>query len=340
MIPKVTEMKMKHTAFVHRAGILLLCVLLSIATMATANASVTELNAPEVAEQGDEVSISGKTSPNEGIWIKSSFNLALSVSNGEYNREFRDIHFPKGDKVFSVTAENIEDIRTSISPVLWRKFDYPLEGPKNATNGTAQISISLPTTWNGIPLDITGKKDVTVYGKAAEKATSVNLQVTSEIKVTADSDGFFVITINTGGAPLGEIRITAGDKVKTVRIVAPGSISRDGGSASPETTPTPTTTPINTTPSPTPISTTSTPSSTPTPTPTPTMTPRMTATPLASPTPTPSPSSTPSPSPTPTPSSSPSPTPTTTPDFKFVLVITEILAVAYLLRKYRNKRVK
>lgn len=324
-------MKMKHTAFVHRAGIMLLCVLLSIATMATANASVTELNAPEVVEQGDEVSISGKTSPNEGIWIKSSFNLALSVSNGEYNREFRDIHFPKGEKVFSVTAENIEDIRTSISPVLWRKFDYPLEGPKNATNGTAQISISLPTTWNGIPLDITGKKDVTVYGTAAEKATSVNLQVTSEIKVTADSDGFFVITINTGGAPLGEIRITAGDKVKTVRIVAHGSISRDGGSASPETAPTPTTTPINTTPtpSPTPISTTPTPSSTPTPTPT--MTPSMTATPLASPTPTPTPS------PTPTLSSSPSPSPTpTTPDFKFVLVITVILAVAYLLRKYRK----
>lgn len=326
-------MKMKHTAFVHRAGIMLLCVLLSIATMATANASVTELNAPEVVEQGDEVSISGKTSPNEGIWIKSSFDLALSVSNGEYNREFRDIHFPKGDKVFSVTAENIEDIRTSISPVLWQKFDYPLEGPKTATNGTAQISISLPTTWNGIPLDITGKKDVTVYGKAAEKATSVNLHVTSEIQVTADSDGFFVVTINTGGAPLGEIRITAGDKVKTVRIVAPGSLSRDGGSASPEATPTPTTTPINTTPtpSPTPINTTPTPSSTPTPT----MTPRMTTTPLASPTPTPT--STPSPSPTPTPSSSPSPTPTpTTPDFKFVLVITEILAVAYLLRKYRK----
>ena len=342
-----------YRRFVPHAGIVLLCVLLSIATIATANASVTELNVnPEVIDEGGEVSIAGTASADETVWIGSSFVISSPVYDGKYSQKFEGIYFPPaGDsevvkvKQFSVTAENVKDIRLSISPspVLFLN-KYPLSGPQEATNGIATLSIIIPVELYGVKKDVSGEKNVEAYGNAAEDATSVNLRITSKIKVTASSDGFFSVNINTGGFPTGEFYITAGDIEKTVRIGTTAQATSDGSSSSSETTPTPTAsptptpTPVNATPTnATPSNATPTPSSTPTPpTPTPTMTPRMTATPLASPTPTPSPSSTPSPSPTPTPSSSPSPTPTTTPDFKFVLAITEILAVAYLLRNYRK----
>lgn len=41
------------------------------------------------------------------MWLSSSFELLLPVSNGEYSREFIGIDFPAGEKEFSVTAENV-----------------------------------------------------------------------------------------------------------------------------------------------------------------------------------------------------------------------------------------
>ncbi|MFV9677158.1 MAG: hypothetical protein ACNYVW_05850, partial [Methanosarcinales archaeon] len=55
--------------FVQHASIVLLCVFLSLAT---ATASVTELKGnPEVVDEGGEVSITGKASANEDVWIVS-----------------------------------------------------------------------------------------------------------------------------------------------------------------------------------------------------------------------------------------------------------------------------
>ena len=98
------------------------------------------------------------------VWIGSSFEISLPVSDGKYSREFNGIHFPEGEKVFSVTAENVKNIRISLYPVFGQTIEYLLEGPKNATNGTATISVSFPVTWNGITIDISGKKNVKVYG--------------------------------------------------------------------------------------------------------------------------------------------------------------------------------
>lgn len=44
--------------------------------------------------------------------------ISLPVLDGNYSREFNGIHFPDGEKAFSVTAENIKDIRIALSPVL------------------------------------------------------------------------------------------------------------------------------------------------------------------------------------------------------------------------------
>jgi len=229
-------------------------LILASTTITITNAQVTELNVtPEVVVQGETVSISGKASSNEEIRLKSSFAISLhDVSDGNYSREFIGIEFPEGEKEFSVTAENVKNIRISL-----KTDEGTVESPPlNAINGTATISISFPIS---TPF---GPVDVSVYGDAVvEDATSVNLNVATSIKVPANSNGNFSLDINTGGVPIGEFLITAGGIEKGVEVVSteptptptptptPSSNGGDGssgdgdggsGSDAPETTPTPT----------------------------------------------------------------------------------------------------
>ena len=334
-------MKQKgHTRTWRRAILIILAAfILILASIPAISAAVTELNVnPEVINPGDVITVSGRTStPNEEVWLSSSFELSLPVSDGKYSREFL-IHIPAGEKKFSVTAERIKNIRVS----LWGTIEYPLDGPLNATNGTATISVSFPVTWHGITIDISGKNNVKVYGAAAEDATAVTLRVSTSIKVIADSNGNFSLDINTEGVPEGEFVISAGEKEKTVHI---------GVTPTPTPTLSPTLTPTSTdtstlSPTPTPFTPSPSPSQTPTSPSTPTSTPIVTLPPPSTPTPTITPSQTSSPttSPVVTPSSLPGPSPTPKPSqrwvipgFEAVFVIACLLALAYLLlRRRRN----
>ncbi len=208
-------MNMKHINVVLCIGLLLLCAF--IASVANAGASVTELNVnPSVVVQGETLSISGKATSNEEVLLKSSFVISLPISEDTYSEEFNGIHFPAGKKTFSVRAENIKDIRVSLGPILFLgTVKYPMDGPQKATNGIATISISLPI----MGMDVTGEKDVKVYGAALDDATSVILTTDMAIKVTADKNGDFKLDLDTEGIPLGELSIAAGGKEKTVQIV-------------------------------------------------------------------------------------------------------------------------
>ena len=197
--------------------------------LAIGSAEVTELKVnPEVVIQGANVSLSGRAAPNETVWIKSSFVISLPVSDGKYTAEFEDILFPPGEKKFSVTAENVENIRISLGPLFLPEVEYPLDGPLEATNGIATIAISVPFTMWGMTVNIGGEKDVKVYGNAAEDAEFVNLSVDMSIKVIADTNGHFKLDVNTGGIPLGEFMITAGELEKTVEVVSTKQIFDTG----------------------------------------------------------------------------------------------------------------
>lgn len=203
--------------------IILLMSLLIFVPFTITSAEVTELNVtPEVVVQGETLSISGKASlPDEEVWIGSSFAISLPVSDGEYYREFIGIYFPEGEKEFSVTAENVKNIRISL-----KTEEGTVESPPlNAINGTATISISFPIS---TPF---GPVDVSVYGDAVEDATSVNLKVATSIKVPANSNGDFTLDISTGGMPIGEFLITAGGLEKTVHIVSAEPSVFDTGSS-------------------------------------------------------------------------------------------------------------
>jgi len=210
-----------------KAILIVLTLFSSISVPVTiTNAELTELNvSPEVVVQGEKLSISGLASPDEEVWLNSSFELFLPVSEGNYSREFTGLYFPNGNKSFSVTARNIKNIRLEMYPVFGMRVEYPLEGPKNATNGTATISISFPiiieednTT---TIINIAGEKDVLVYGEALEGATSVKLEFNMSICVTADSDGYFELNLSTKGVPVGEYVISADGLQKTVQVISP-----------------------------------------------------------------------------------------------------------------------
>ncbi len=274
---------------------IILLIFAPLNTITLTSAEVTELNAPSWVVQGDTLSISGKASAGEVVWIGSSFEIALPVSDGKYYDEFIGIDFPVGEKNFSVIAKNIKNIEVSLSPVeggtvtitcFGQNMTIACYGAKLESHldesiderGVVEFSVSLPKLLFDFlpPLDIIGKKDIKISGDAADNATSVNLNVGMSIKVTAESEGDFTLDISTEGVPPGEFLITAGGIEKTVEVVeesaeptptpTPSSDGGDGsgdgdGDGTPDTTPTP--------------------SPTPTPTSTPTTTPAPTATPAA-----------------------------------------------------------
>jgi len=185
-------------------------------------AAVTELIVnPNVVVSGEDVSLSGRAAPNEGVWLKTSFAISLPVSDGNYSREFQDLLFPTGEKTFAVTAEHIKDIRISLGPIFFfPEVEYPLDGPLKATNGIATISMSFPVTWGAITVNISGRKTAKVYGDAADDADCVNLNVDMSVKVIADSNGDFGLDVSTTGVPLGEFVITAGGIERSLVIVS------------------------------------------------------------------------------------------------------------------------
>jgi hypothetical protein len=351
-------MKRKEIKVVLCIGLLLLGAF--IASVTIAGASVTELNVnPSVVVPGETLSISGKASPNEAVPLKSSFVISLPVSGGKYSEEFKGIHFPAGEKGFSVRAENIKDIRVSLGPMLFMTVKYPIGGPKKATNGIATISMSLPVKG----MDVTGEKNVKVYGAALDDASSVILTTNMAIKVTADKTGDFKLDINTHGVPLGEFLIAAGGKGKKVQIVrtkpksTPTPRPPHDRDEEPDLLPTPTIAPsvAPTTPSSTQkpsISTasssgqeqTSTPESTPgqKQTPTPKSTPDQKQTVTPEPTQaqkqTSTPKSTPDQKQKATPEPSPGPSQRIIPGFGAFFAIVGLLTVAYLVLVLRRKR--
>ncbi len=216
----------------------LLLLILATFTVALTSAEVTALDVtPTEVEPGGVITISGMAAPNEAVWVSSSFELSLPVSDGgNYSHEFNNFYFPQGEKTFCITTENIKNVQVSLSPILGQtatitcseqNMTVKISGVTIDTRelaesidetGVATISVSFPVSIGPLTLDISGKKDIKVEGDAADGATSVNLKVSASVKVIADSNGDFSLPINTEGVPEGEFLISAGGIEKTVYI--------------------------------------------------------------------------------------------------------------------------
>jgi len=208
--------------------------------------------------QGDEVTISGLATPNEAVWIGSSFTVSLPVSSdGGYNHEFKGNNFPEGEKKVTIRAERIKNMKVVISgievicdennvSVITKVLGIPvtlMKSPSVIKNGVATLSLSLPREVPGVPvpIDLKGEQDVKISGDAANDTTSVNLDFKMALKVIADTNGAFQEKLSTRGVPVGEFRITAGEKSANLRIV---SELTPVATPTPAPTPTPTLMPI------------------------------------------------------------------------------------------------
>ncbi|CAD6493347.1 MAG: hypothetical protein LAKADJCE_00493 [Candidatus Argoarchaeum ethanivorans] len=225
-------------------------------------AEVMELNvSPQVVDSGDVITISGTTSPSEVVWLGSSFELPLPVSDGRYGCEFDDINFPDGEKKFSVTAENIKNLDVTLYPmhfwstieincsgqtmtatVLGQTITTPLSESIDET-GTASFSMSFPIEKYGLNLNIDGLKDITVSGDAADGASTVNLKLASSIKLIAGptptptpvNDAYTILQASVGLTTVdlniadidGDGSITANDAYSVLRRASGGIFSFD-----------------------------------------------------------------------------------------------------------------
>jgi len=241
----------------------LLSVLLILSCFFTvANGEVKELNVPEEVLQSDEVTISGLATPNEAVWIGSSYTVSLPVSSdGGYNHEFKGINFPEGEKKVTIRAERIKNMKVVISgievicdennvSVITKVLGVPvtlMKSPSVIKNGVATLSLSLPREVPGVPvpIDLKGEQDIKISGDAADDTTSVNLDFKMTLKVIADTNGAFQEKLSTRGVPVGEFRITAGEKSANLRIV---SELTPVATPTPAPIPMPTTVPIITPP--------------------------------------------------------------------------------------------
>lgn len=326
-----------------RGAILITLAVLTLvlASISVTSAEVTELNVdPQVVDPGDVITISGRASPDEEVWLSSSFKLSLTVSDGEYDYPLKGVKIPSGENIFVITAENVKNLNVRVKMLIWWTKSA------DATNGIATVSQSnLPS----------GAYDIRIDGDAADSVNSVDLKVTSSIKCTSDSNGDFPkegpLELNTEGVPEGEFLITAGEKEKTVYVgVTPtptptpspspsptptpssnggnGGGNGNGGSGAPDTASSPT-------PSPSPtLSPSTSPSPTPTSTSTPIVTPPSTFTHRLTPTASPTPASV---TPMPSPSSTPTSSQHWIPGFEAVFAIAGLLAVAYLVLRRKKE---
>ena len=120
-----------------------------------------------------------------------------------------------------------------------------MKSPSVIKNGVATLSLSLPREVPGVPvpIDLKGEQDVKISGDAANDTTSVNLDFKMALKVIADTNGAFQEKLSTRGVPVGEFRITAGEKSANLRIVSELTPVATPTPA-PSSTPTPTLMPI------------------------------------------------------------------------------------------------
>jgi len=246
---------MKTAIFIPVALILVFFAPLSSAEVMTLNVS------PQVVDSGDVITISGKASSGEVVWLGSSFELPLPVSDGRYYRKFDDINFPDGEKKFSVTAENIKNLDVTLYPMhfyttikincsgqtmtftaLGQTITTPLSESIDETN-MASFSMSFPIEKFGITLNIDGKKDVTVSGDAVDGASTVDLKLATSLKLTAGptptptpaNDAYAILRASVGLTNVdiditdidGDGSITANDAYIELRRASGGIFSFD-----------------------------------------------------------------------------------------------------------------
>lgn len=157
---------------------------------------------PSNPNPGDTIILTGSSSPNETVSLRSSFSMNLPVSAGQYDYVTR-VTIPQTPNRITISARNVKDFNAGVKLGIWITKGF------SASGGTVSLSQSdLPP----------GSYNLKMFGEALPGSTAVAVSVEAETEVKSDSQGRYVLDIDTSGIPAGEYRIEAAGETKTIQI--------------------------------------------------------------------------------------------------------------------------
>lgn len=171
---------------------------------------------PSNPQPGDKITLTGTTSPGEIVNLRSSFQMDLPVSGGQYEYA-TSVEIPQKPNRFTVTARNVKDLNAGVKMIIWITKRFESHG------GVATISHA------DVP---PGRYNLKMFGDASDGASTVPVKVEAETGVKADSTGSYSLVIDTSGIPAGDYSIEGGGDSKTIRIGSATPSAKHSGSGS------------------------------------------------------------------------------------------------------------
>lgn len=151
---------------------------------------------------GDRITLKGSASPGEQVSFRSSFSMDLPVSGGQYDYE-TEVEIPQKPNRVTVSAENVKDFNAGVKLGIWITKGFEAKG------GVASISHA------DVP---PGRYDLKMFGEALPGAKNIPVRVAAETTVKADSQGRYIMSIDTSGIPPGEYRIEGAGDTKIIHL--------------------------------------------------------------------------------------------------------------------------
>jgi hypothetical protein len=169
---------------------------------------------PMSPEPGEDVTITGVTSPGEDVRLRSSFEMELPVEDGKFEYVAKGVDVPRKPNRLSVVAREVEDLNVGVKMGIW------LTMPVSVTGGVASVSKS------DVP---PGRYTLKMFGDAVPGASTVSITVNAETTVQAGSNGEYELVLDISGVPEGEYNIRVDGEEKVIAIgPAPAEPSRSG----------------------------------------------------------------------------------------------------------------
>jgi hypothetical protein len=162
---------------------------------------------PENPVAGDEITMSGTALPDEVLTPSITFKVTEKAAkrNGRYDYMVDNIEVPIANSVFEVKAEKVKNLNVEVG-----KWGLSWTFRKDATNGIATISKGNVPSWT---------YNIKIYGTAVDGESSVQLNMKSSSKITADNRGNFKVKYSTSHIPAGAYTLVIGGKTVTINLL-------------------------------------------------------------------------------------------------------------------------
>ena len=163
---------------------------------------------PSNPEVGDTLKINGTVLPNEELTVQISFEKTAAVSDSQYKYSIDKVEISAGtNNLFTVRAEKVQNLNVNVKK--WGILKFHLGA--DASGGVATVS------QGHVP---SGTYAVSITGDAQDGESTVDIKVTAQQTIQADSDGNFEYSYDTSTLPAGDFEVTVGETTKTITLNA------------------------------------------------------------------------------------------------------------------------